>query len=162
MANPNLGGKNLGGGAFNGISPKQTISSHMNSEVVSTRKILRDSWNRQYAGGVVNNKQRVITPFRAVYNMGDFLGRKNYSCGGPNPSAPLNVPRSRGNMGAIWSVCNNTGIPASSCNPKFVADSSDYTRFRKERSFNLNYNDKGYGGYTNSSYEALMRVRHHH
>lgn len=162
MSHPNLGGANLGGGAFNGVSPKQTITSSFDSQQVNIRKILRNSWNGQNAAGEINGHKRILTPFRAVKNLGDFLGRKNYSCGVSNPSTPLNVPRSRGNIGTMWSVCDTTGVPTGAGNPKFVPDSSEYIRYKKERAFNLNYNDKGYGGYTNSAYVPLMRVRRHH
>ena len=43
--------------------------------------------------------------------------------------------------GTIPQNCDTTGIPASSCNPKFVPDSSDYVRYKKQRATNLNYND---------------------
>lgn len=162
MVNSNLGGSNLGGGAYNGISPKQTITSNVDTQQVNIRKILRNSWNGENAGGEINGHKRILTPFRAVKNLGDFLGRNNYSCGGPNPSTPLNVPRSRGHMGAMWSVCDTTNVPAGAGNPRFVPDASEYIRYKKERAFNLNYNDKGYGGYNNSAYVPLMHVRRHH
>jgi len=139
----------LGGGPYNGYVPRQTITSQKGSEFASTRRILRNSWNGKGALGVNNGQTRVITPFRAVMNMGDFLGRKNYVCGGPNPSAPVNTVRSRGNMGAILSACDNTGVEGANCNPKFVADGSDYTRFKREQAYNRNYNDLGYGGHNN-------------
>ena len=37
-----------------------------------------------FATGINNGYKRVTTPFRAVNNSGDFLGRVNYSCGGSN------------------------------------------------------------------------------
>lgn len=141
MPNPSLGGSNLGGGAFNGISPKQTINNFKGSQEVITRRILRSSWNGDGAAGVINGQNRIITPFRAVMNMGDFLGRRNYVCGGSNQNAPLNASRARGNMGGIFSVCDGTGVPAGSGNPKFVADSSLYARYKRERAINQNYND---------------------
>jgi hypothetical protein len=162
MSNPSLGGSNLGGGAYNGISPKQTITNYKSSQEVLTRRILRSSWNGDGAAGVINDYDRVITPFRAVMNLGDFLGRQNYVCGGANQNAPLNAPRARGNMGTIMSVCDDTGVPAGSGNSKFVSDSSDYARYKRERAQNQNYNDPGFGGYNNSAYVHLMHVRRHH
>ena len=114
------------GGPYNGHSSKQTVSSKRDSESALTRKVLRSSWNTPYATGTVEGEKRVTTPFRAVNNLGDFLGRKNYSCGGPKQ---------------MTFTCDSTNIPASSTNVKFVSDSSDYIRFRKQQAMNLNYND---------------------
>jgi len=155
---------NTGGGhlakSFPGISPIQTINNFKDSTNVMMRRVLRKSWNNPYATGKVNNMSRVITPFRAVNNLGDFLARPNYVCGGPNPTQ-----RSRsfyqGRIGSIISRCDGTGIPASSCNTKFVADSSDYTTFKKQRASVQNYNDVSNGGDQNhASYVALLRVTH--
>jgi hypothetical protein len=156
------GGEKLGGGPYNGYVPRQTITSMKSSDHSTTRRVLRASWNGEGALGRSKGYDRVITPFRAVMNMGDFLSRKNYVCGGPNPSMPVNTVRSRGNMGHIMSACDGTLVEGASCNPKFVADGSDYTRFKREMAQNKNYNDLGYGGYNNGSYEALMHVRGHH
>lgn len=114
------------GGPYNGHSSKQTVSSKRDSESALTRKVLRSSWNTPYATGTVEGEKRVTTPFRAVNNLGDFLGRKNYSCGGPKQ---------------MTFTCDSTNIPASSTNVKFVSDSSDYIRFRKQQAMNRNYND---------------------
>jgi len=150
---------NLGGGAFNGISPRQTITNFKDGEATSVRKILRNAWNGAFAVGTVNGYKRITTPFRAVNNSGDFLGRVNYSCGGPNPTNMTRYNRG-GHIGAIPQQCDATGVPASSCNVRFVADSSDYVRFRKEQAINFNYSDKSFGGNeSNGSYVPLMRVR---
>jgi len=152
------GGSNLGGGPFNGYSPVQTLTNFKDSSQTMMRRELRDAWNTSYATGQVNGKNRITTPFRAVSNSGDFLSRTNYVCGGPNPNA---LPKGgiRFRFGSMISNCDATGVPASSCNVKFVADSSDYTKFKKQQAYNRNYNDLGYGGSTNSSYVDLMRVR---
>tara|TARA_B110000285_G_scaffold107740_1_gene122446 strand:+ start:21633 stop:22004 length:372 start_codon:yes stop_codon:yes gene_type:complete len=114
------------GGPHNGHSAKQTVSSKRDSENAMTRKVLRSSWNTPYATGTYAGNKRVITPFRAVNNLGDFLGRTNYSCGGPKQ---------------MTFTCDSTGVPSSSANVKFVPDSSDYIRFRKQQAMNRNYND---------------------
>lgn len=149
----------LGGGPYNGYSPKQSITNYKDGEQTLHRRILRDGWNTSYATGVFNGRNRVITPFRAVNNSGDFLSRTQYSCGGPNPTN-ASKPGYKSNIGTMWSNCDNTGVPASSCNVKFVADSSDYTRFKKQSVYNRNYNDlKNGGDQSNASYVPLMRVR---
>ena len=147
------------GGPFQGYSPQQTITSYKNSEQVMARRVLVKSWNTSYANGNVNGKGRITTPFRAVNNLGDFLGRVNYVCGGPN-QVNKTYPGRQGPIGSIISQCDNTGIPSSTCNVKYVPDSSDYITFKKQRALNQNYNDLGYGGdKNNASYVSLMAVR---
>ncbi len=149
---------NVLGGPFNGYSAPQTVNSFKTCEDASVRTLLRRGWNTAYANGTYNGHKRVITPFRAVNNSGDFLARQNYVCGGPNPS--YDGGKKPGyNMGGMFSVCDGTGVPASACNTKFVADSSEYIRFRKQRAYNHVYNDVTMGGFQNSSQSALRRVR---
>ena len=66
------------GGGIQGISPKQTVNNYRDSNQVMTRRVLVKSWNNPYATGTVEGKDRVITPFRAVNNLGDFLARPYY------------------------------------------------------------------------------------
>lgn len=149
---------NLGGG-IQGISPKQTVDNYKDSNQVMTRRILRNSWNTQYATGTVNGHARITTPFRAVNNLGDFLSRQNYVCGGPN-QVNANKPGWKGHIGSIISHCDGTGVPSSTCNVKFVADSSDYITFKKQRAIGQTYNDSTFGGDDhNGSYVPLMAVR---
>jgi len=124
-----MSGSSVLGGPYNGHSSKQTVSSKRDSESAITRKVLRSSWNTPYATGTYEGEKRVITPFRAVNNLGDFLGRKNYSCGGPKQ---------------MTFTCDSSNVPASSTNVKFVPDSSDYIRFRKQQAMNRNYNDSAH------------------
>ena len=149
---------NILGGPFNGYSAKQTINNYKTSDQTIIRKVLRKSWNTPFASGIYNNNKRVITPFRAVNNLGDFLARVNYNCGGPNSVNP-SKPGLKDKIGSVILNCDDTGVPGSSCNSKFVADSSDYTRFRKEQMFNNNYNDISFGGDDhNGSYVNKMSV----
>ena len=149
----------LGGGPYNGYSPQQTLTNYKSSEQAMTRRVLRSAWNTAYAGGVYNNKNRIITPFRAINNSGDFLSRKNYSCGGPN-AITVDRYKRKNNIGSMFSNCDGSGVPASSCNVKFVADSSDYITFKKQMAINRNYNDLSNGGdQSHASYVPLMAVR---
>lgn len=155
---PNLGGILLGGG-INGISPKQTVLNYKKSDQVISRRIVIKSWNNAYATGTVNNKNRVTTPFRAVNNSGDFLARVHYNCGGSNPTN-ADKPGWKSRIGSMFQNCDGTGIPPSSTNVRFVADSSDYATYKKNRAINQNYNDNSFGGdQHNGSYVPLMRVR---
>lgn len=128
------------GGPFNGYSGTQTVTNYKDSAQTSTRSVLRNAWNTIYATGTVNGHERVITPFRAVNNLGDFLARTNYVCGGPN-QVNASKPGMKGRIGSIISSCDGTGVEAANCNPKFVSDSSDYVKFRKQQAINRTYND---------------------
>jgi hypothetical protein len=155
---------NVLSGPFNGYSAKQTVNSFKTSEDAGVRAILRRGWNTPQARGVLTGNlgqqyNRVITPFRAVNNSGDFLARNNYVCGGYAPGSSGIMGTVIGRRFGFTSNCDGTGIAAAACNPKFVADSSDYLRFRKQRAVNLNYNDVKNGGYTNSTQSVLGRVR---
>jgi hypothetical protein len=123
-----------------GISPKQTLTNYKDGEQSLDRGVLRRGWNQKNAIGTINGYKRVITPFRAVNNLGDFLARPNYVCGGPN-QVNASKPGWKGHIGSIISQCDGSGVEGASCNPRFVSDSSDYVRFRKLRAMNKNYND---------------------
>ena len=129
------------GGPFRGFSAKQTVTNYKDSEQTMARRVLRNSWNTPYATGTVNEHNRIVTPFRAVNNLGDFLGRQNYVCGGSN-QVNASKPGWKGHIGSIISLCDNTGVAASVCNTKFVPDSSDYIRYKKQSAMNQNYNDQ--------------------
>ena len=130
---------NVLGGPYNGYSGKQTVTNFKDSEQTTTRSVLRNAWNTPYATGVVNGYKRVITPFRAVNNLCDFLARQNYVCGGPN-QVNASKPGMKSRIGSIISECDGSNVPASNCNPRFVSDSSDYVRFKKQQAMNRNYN----------------------
>jgi hypothetical protein len=154
-ANPS----SLGGGPYQGYSPQQTITNYKDSEQTMIRGVLRRSWNNTNINGNINGNKRIITPFRAVNNLGDYLGRQNYVCGGPN-QVSANKPGWKGHIGSILSACDNTGVAASVTNNRFVPDSSDYITFKKQRAISQNYNDLGYGGdQSNASYVNRMAVR---
>lgn len=154
-----LTGTNNLGGPFRGYSAPQTKSGFKSSEQVLSRRVLRDSWNTAYSSGVYNGQKTQIGSFRLVNNLGDFLSRRNYSCGGPNQISSSKTGTTS-TIGSIPQHCDTTGVPASSTNVKFVSDSSDYIRFRKQSAMSNNYNDLSNGGDEhNASYVDLMRVR---
>ena len=157
--NSNLGGPTLGGGPYNGFSPKQTISGYKdNNDDVIARRILVKSWNANQLFAQ-NGKNPSVGPFRAVNSLGDFLGRVNYSCGGPNPQGVSKVGYGR-LIGSVPQQCDGTGIAPTTCNPKFVSDSSDYVKFKRLRAVNRNYNDlTNSGDQSNGSYVPLMAIR---
>jgi hypothetical protein len=149
----------LGGGPYQGYSPKQTINNFKDSEQTMIRGVLRRSWNNTNVNNSINGKNRIITPFRAVNNLGDYLSRQNYVCGGSN-QVNSSKPGWKGHIGSILSNCDSTGVAASVTNNKFVPDSSDYITFKKQRALSQNYNDlKNGGDQSNASYVNLMAVR---
>jgi hypothetical protein len=152
-------GTNNLGGPFTGYSPQQTLVNFKDSEQVMTRRVLTKSWNGQGAVGVANGNARIITPFRAINNLGDFLSRTNYVCGGAN-QINKTYPGRQGRMGSIISRCDGSGVESAVCNVRYVPDASDYITFKKQRALNQNYNDLSNGGdQHNASYVNLMAVR---
>ena len=61
----------------------QTKSGFKTAEQVISRRVLRDSWNNALVSGAYKGQKASTGSFRLVNNLGDFLGRQNYSCGGP-------------------------------------------------------------------------------
>ena len=121
-------------------TPKAVKTSQRDGEMSAVRGVLRRAWNQENAIGTINGNKRVITPFRAVNNLGDFLARKNYVCGGPN-QVNASKPGWKGHIGSILSNCDSSGVEGYSGNVKFVPDSSDYVTYKKQRALNINYND---------------------
>jgi hypothetical protein len=162
------------------IKPPPTVGSQSRAD---TRKILREVWNgntRIYPTTAGAKNRWMSNGFRAVMNASDPLGRKNYSCGGPNmisgvPSMGFYTSRDGGQSRRN---CDGSGVEPSTCNVKYVYDSSDVTRYRREKAINKGYSwkntssppsanppdnngfDYSYGGANNGAQEALSRVRH--
>lgn len=151
----------LGGSSIKGISPKQTINNYKSNEEVRLRRIVVKSWNTNYTSGVSQGKNRAIGEFRAVTNTGDFLSRSHYNCGGSEAAGSRTFKTGLNHrFGNMFQNCDGTNIPPSSCNVKFVPDSSDYITYKKQRAFNKNYNDSSNGGdESNSTYTNLLRIR---
>lgn len=90
---------------------QQTNHIKRDSDVTLSRKVLLKSWDQHAATGTINGQKRVVTPYRAVTHMGDFLNRIN--------DAP-----------------DATGVAHGGSHKTFVSDSSDYSRYRKLRALN--------------------------
>jgi len=150
-------GVRLGGG-IRGFMPRAVGDSDNNNSFAQTRFALRQAWNTNYSRQLTNS-QRAITPFRAVNNSGDVLSRLNYSCGG-NCQTPQSRPGMFGlknHFGSVQSICDESGIPPAACNVVYVYDSSDYTRYLKQRAVNKNYNDRSFGGNDYSGGQVAYR-----
>ena len=141
--------------------PQSNITTDNDNSFAQTRFTLREAWNTtKYSGQNGLTNTRIITPFRAVNNAGDVLSRPNYSCGGSCQSF-----QSRPNMnglsqrfGAIQNICDETLIPPSACNVRWVYDGSDYTTYLKQRAMNQNYNDRSFGGNDYSGAQVAIRA----
>lgn len=148
------------GGGIRGSIPRPIIIHDNSKTFTVTRFTLRESWNTTtYPFEKKLNYKRVVTPFRAVTNSGDILGRENYTCGG-SCQTYQSRPGLKGlasRFGHIQNNCDGTGIPPASCNVKYVYDSSNYTRFLKEKAFNKNYNALSFGGDDNNANQVIMR-----
>jgi hypothetical protein len=135
--------------------PKPIALVNNTNATSRNRKVVTMVWNTDK----VDNKHK--TTFRHAMNAGDPLTRVNYSCGGPNPLS--NLPSVKQNVslfrGGIKSFCDASNVPASSCNVKYVYDSSNFTRFRKEGAVNKSYNDTSFGGANNGSYSFIKHAR---
>jgi hypothetical protein len=156
------------GGGIKGRMPQPLVDHDNTDQFARTRFTLRDAWNTTtYSGS--SNRTRIVTPFRAVNNAGDILSRQNYSVGGACQSFQSRPGLSglRQRFGAnqdtapsvVWSALQlNPAVPASTCNGKYVYDSSDYIRFRKNQAVNQNYNDLSFGGDQYSGSQVASRA----
>ena len=104
-----------------------------------------------------NLDKRVITPFRAINNAGDILARKNYTCGGPNQVSNSRRRQSLAMFrGTVRSDCDSSGIPGASCNPKYVYDSSVYSRYKRLEQAQKAFNDSSHGGDLHHGSKSFM------
>jgi hypothetical protein len=150
------------GGAIRGYMPQDTQNVDKRyPEFEQIRFTLKNAWNTTYPSQLraANLPKRTITtPFRAINNAGDLLGRENFSCGGSCQSYQSR-PGLRGlrvRFGATSISCTpstaynslqlNRSVPSATCNVKWVYDSSDYITYLKQKAVNNNYNDLSYGG----------------
>lgn len=147
------------GGPFSGWSARQTLSGVKSNEEATVRKLVVRAWNNPYATGSVNGKNRVVGPYRAVNNLGDFLSRVDYSCGGPNQVNNMKPGLARV-IGSVPQMCDDSNIAPSSTNVRWVSDSSEYMRYKKQVAMVRNHNDLSNGGDEhNGSFVPLMRAR---
>lgn len=154
------------GMGIKGFMPKAAqLTDKRYPEYEQIRFTLKNSWNNHYNSQLKSyNTKSGATPFRAVNNAGDLLGRQHFSCGGScqTPQSRPGLKGLKGHMGSITSNCSkkDQDIPVASCNVKYVYDSSNYTTYLKQRAVNKNYNDLSNSSNDyNSSQSALRFVR---
>lgn len=148
------------GGGIRGIMPQPLLDTNREAkEFEQIRFTLRQAWNTRYVEQLGNGK-RIIGPFRAVNNAGDVLCRINFPASGP-----CQTFQSRPGMfglrrlfGAIkGGLSDDRGVAVSSCNNKYVYDSSNYTTFLKQQAVNRNYNNVSNGGNNNNASQSAYR-----
>ena len=159
------------GGGLPGFIPQQLQDSDNTSDYPKNRFILKDAWNTTNTKAIIPStivpgqpfsgvRATCVTPFRAITNSGDVLSRPNYSCGGPCQTFQSR-PGLRGlkqHFGSIAKTCDLEGaIPPSSCNVKYVYDSSDYSTYLKQKAINQNFNNKSNGGNDYSGSQQAWR-----
>lgn len=150
-------GNILLGGAIPGFMPKHLVLNNNVSNYDNVRTTLRKGWNNNYRTAPGCNRTR-ITPFRVVTNSGDLLSRNYYSCGGSSQVSQSRPGLFGLNIGSIQGVCDNSGVPPSTCNVKYVYDSSNYTTFLKQQAIYKNYNDLSNGGDNYNASQVKQRA----
>ena len=171
------------GGAINGYMTKDVYGKDKDSEnFVNIRQVLKKSWNTTYPSQLrrsnLNTKKTITTPFRAINNAGDLMDRKDYMCVANSSQSSNQGYQSRTNIyglkqrfgcragSCMPSVIYNDlqkdkSIPAANCNVRYVYDTSDYIKYKKQLATNRNFNDYSYGGDNHySGQSAIKAIRH--
>ena len=119
---------------------------------------------RADVGGVPNLTFHYVnqTPFRLSMLAGDPFGSINEAVF-PTLYAPNQVARSGISFGVL-PRSNGGGLSSGNAtytgNPKWVYDSSDYSRYKKLKAMSQNYNDSSFGGdQHNASQQAIAASR---
>ena len=123
-----------------GHSAQRLITSDDTSLRERDRFTLRKVWNGTNSQKTQNGVAGSVTPFRAAMNAGDYLGRENYSCGG-GTQTNASKPGLGRLIGSLNFTCDGTNIPPSTCNVKYVYDSSTYVTFKRQQAKQRTYND---------------------
>ena len=147
-----------------GASFIRPYPGNVGTVVGTTRLSLRRTWGNTHiaTGAAIGN-------FRLANNAGDPLSRVNFSSGGPNMvgstnrnKVHLSSSRDGGQSGRPHP------IPASTTNGKYVYDSSNFIRFKRDQAVNRGYaglgtsnGDYSAGGANNGSQVAFRRARIH-
>ena len=153
------------GGGIPGFIPQAVQTTGNYDEFAQDRFIIRQAWGGICVGNACGSTESgglPVTPFRAITNSGDLLSRPAYSCGGPCQTfqSRPGLFGLKGGFGHISDKCDGSGIPPSSCNVKYVYDSSNYTRYLKENAIQKVYNDSSYGGDDYKASQSAIRAIH--
>ena len=158
VTRPKVGGLGVSrGGGIKGLMPAPIIVHDNDADFELNRQVVVRAWSKN---PVIENHVS-CTPFRLKMNAGDVFTRLNYSCGGPcqTPQSIPGIASIRNSIGAIQRICDDTRVPPSACNVRYVYDSSDYTTFLRNKAYNKNYNDLSFGGGNNASQTTISAMR---
>jgi hypothetical protein len=106
--------------------------------LMASRRAVVKSWHNQFAVNSIEGHARAQTPFRAILGSGDFLGRVNYTCGGPTPSFSRRPGISRMVLKAR-DQCDGTGVSTVNTNVHANTRASDYTTFKAQMVISKRY-----------------------
>ena len=155
----------LGGGSNSTSNSGMVGGGERSLSRVYLRRAFGNSWllngnsNFRSPNFFVYNKQSKTTPFRAVMSAGDVNGTVNQSGSSSLPKInQLQAPRVQGTQN-ISGGPRNDGASYYTGNPKYVYDSSVYTKYKQLKSVNKTYDDSSFGGSNNGSYSFLLAVR---
>ena len=157
-------GRSILGWGMQGFIPQALVTTNTcseNTDPLETRFILRNAWNTTYKSELaVKGLNAAQTPFRIVNNSGDILSRKVYSCGGAclTPQFRPNLHGLSQRFGHVSDGCDGTFIPPATCNTRYVYDSSDYSRYLKQKAIVRNYNALNNGGDLYSGSQVAYRA----
>ena len=149
------------GAGIKGVQTSQNIGTN---ERALVRNTLRNAYNNVCnfkSLGLPNNGK--TTPFRITTNSGDPNSTVNQNPSSNLPSHNM-VNGIQGNLTINRAQVNgttNNGGAYYTGNPRYVYDSSNYIRYRKDIAIQKNYNDSTDGGnYQSTVANTLMRIRH--
>jgi len=105
------------------------------------------------------------TPFRVAMNAGDIAGKVNKPVHESALPRPSNQVKPGGSSKLVWrslvdGVKTDPHGSLYSGNPKYVYDGADYTRYRKLKAINRNYNDRSFGGNDSNAQQSAWRRVH--
>jgi hypothetical protein len=165
----NLGGgipgfqpKLIGGGGNSTSATGMVGGGERSLSRVYLRKAFGNAWlsgNIRSPNYYVVTKNSKTTPFRAIMSAGDINGTLNQASSRNLPKInQLQAPRVQGTQNIVGGP-RNDGNSYYTGNPKYVYDSSVYTRYKQLKSVNKSYDDKSFGGSNNGAYSFLLAVR---
>lgn len=158
------------GGGMRGFIPQQVQDNDNTYEDFEQPRFqIVQQWNNLYKAQIAASNKllpngqkigRVITPFRAINNAGDILSRPNYSCntGCQTFQSRPNLHGLKQRFGSQQTQCDGTVVPAGTCNGKYVYDSSDYSRYLKQKAIAKTYNNLSNGGNEHSGSQVAWRA----
>ena len=104
-----------------------------NSSRAETRQVLTRTWNTTLINSADKNLKTASGTFRVTQNAGDVKHRQNYASKGPNQLSGLAMTYISGKDGTQGT---EDIVPVSATNVKYVYDSSNFTRYSREKSMN--------------------------